>query len=297
MLFHRILALVALTTLFATAAFANESKKTQVIASFSLLADIAQQIGGDAVQVSAFVGPDQDAHAFQPTPDDAKKLATADLLILNGLGLEGWQERLIQSSGFHGKIVVASSGIVPRKNEENEIDPHAWQNLSNGRIYAKNIAKALTEVAPSQAKAIGARAAAYDAEIVKLDRWVRDELRDIPKPRRKIITSHDAFGYFGAAYGISFLAPQGMNTESEPSAKEVANLIRQIKNEGVKEVFIENMANPRLIEQMAKDSGAKMGGELFSDALSKPDGQAPTYFGMFRNNVPKMKKAMMEIGK
>lgn len=273
-----------------------DSPPLNVVASFSILGDMVKTVGGGAVQVTTLVGPDSDTHTYQPTPDDAKALAKADVIFVNGLGFEGWMQRLIAASGTKAKIIVASNGVKPRTMVEDEgqtvTDPHAWQNPANGRIYAQNIAAALEAARPEQAQAIKDNAAKYDAEIADADKYIRQQLAGIPESKRKIITSHDAFGYFGAAYDIKFLAPLGMSTESEAAASDVAKLIEQIKAEGVKQVFIENMTDPRLIKQIARDSGAQMGGALFSDALSQPDGSAPTYLAMFRNNVPKLKAAM-----
>ncbi len=268
---------------------------------------MVKKVGGDAVAVTSLVKPGGDAHEFEPTPEDARVLAHAALVFENGLGFEGWIGRLIRASGAKGKIIVATSGITPRGAKEDEdghahhhedghahkgADPHAWQNVAHARIYVKNIANALTEALPDKAEEIRARAAAYDAEIEKLDSWVKRELASIPPEKRKIVTSHDAFGYYGAAYGVTFLAAQGVSTVAEPSAAEFAALLRQIKAEGVATVFLENMTNPRLAQRLARDSGAKIGGTLYADALSGPDGPAPTYVKMIEYNTRLMKKAM-----
>jgi zinc/manganese transport system substrate-binding protein len=270
--------------------------KLKVVASFSVLADIVKNVGGDRVEVATLVGPDGDAHVFEPTPADAKAVAGADLVFVNGLGLEGWMERLIQSSGYKGPVVVATKGVKSRTMEEDgaEItDPHAWQDLSNGRIYVENVAAALAAADPQGAAAYSAAAAAYGAEIAAKDNWVRSELAAIPAERRRIITSHDAFGYFGAAYGVSFLAPVGVSTEAEPSAAGIAQLIRQMKSEGIKVVFFESMTSPKLVQTLAGEAGARVGGTLYSDALSPPGGPADSYLKMFDNNVPELKAAML----
>jgi zinc/manganese transport system substrate-binding protein len=285
-----------LAALFAFFLLANPAqaadKPLSVVTSFSVLGDMVRQVGGDAVVVKTLVGPDGDAHAYEPTPDDAESIAKADLVVVNGLHLEGWMTRLLASTKTKAKIVTASVGVAPREMvEENEgkvTDPHAWQDLSNGRIYVKNIAAALEEAAPDRAQEIEARAKAYDAKLAAMDSEVRAKLAAIPQEKRKIITSHDAFGYFGAAYGVKFMAPQGLSTESEASATDLESLIRQIKAEHIKTLFIENMTDPRLIQQIAKDTGAQMGGTLYSDALSPPSGPAPTYLDMFKNNLPKL---------
>ena len=269
-----------------------------VVASFSIIGDMVQNIGGDAVTVQTLVGPDSDTHTYQPTPNDAQHIAAAKIIFINGLSFEGWMPRLMESAGYQGAIITASTGVKPRTMTDDGktiTDPHAWQSLSNGRIYARNIAAALEQKIPDQANAIRARAEKYDATLAAMNTWVVRELANVPAMQRKIITSHDAFGYFGAAYSIKILAPQGYSTESEPNAADIARLGDQMRAEHIKTVFLENMANPRLIEQLGKDAGAKVGGTLYSDALSEPKGAAPTYLDMFKNNVPKMKAAMLEI--
>jgi zinc/manganese transport system substrate-binding protein len=284
---------------------ARAEKKVKVIASFSILGDMSKNVGGNRVEVAALVGPNGDAHVFEPTPADARAVSAADLVIVNGMGLEGWMDRLIKTSGYKGPVVVASQGIKPREmtkeaeeepghgaKHEPKIDPHAWQNLANGQIYVENIAKGLSAVDPAGAPIYQANADAYKAKLDELDKWVQAELSSIPKPKRRMITSHDAFGYLGAAYGITIFSPVGVSTESEPSAGGVAKLINQIRKEKITAVFIENVSDPRLVQQIIKESGVTLGGELYSDALSKPDGPAPTYIDMFKNNVPKIVAAM-----
>ena len=296
----KILVIIAFCLVFGWAEPAlAAAQPLHVVASFSILADMVKNVGGDAVEVKSLVGPGGDAHTYQPTPEDAEALARANLVFVNGLGFEGWMQRLVQASGYKGNVVVVSAGIKPRTMVDEDAgaakkitDPHAWQDLSNGRVYVKNIAASLIAALPGQAKAITERAAHYDAELAKMDKYVRGEFAGIPANKRKIITSHDAFGYFGMAYGISFIAPVGMSTEAEPSAADVAKLIGQIKREGVKELFFETMTSPRLVEQIAKDTGAKVGGALYSDALSPTNGEAPTYLAMFQVNVAKLRDAM-----
>jgi zinc/manganese transport system substrate-binding protein len=294
---HRsfLLALLALCALASEGAHAAEGK-LRVVASFSILGDIVKNVGGDRVGVATLVGPDGDAHVFEPTTADARALAKADLVFVNGLGLEGWMERLIQAAGYKGPLVVASDGAPPRTMVEDGrtvADPHAWQDLSNGRRYVENVAAGLAAADPQGAAAYRAAAAAYEAELAAKDKWVRAELATVPAERRKIITSHDAFGYFGAAYGVTVLAPVGVSTEAEPSAGGLARLIRQMRQEGVRVVFLENMTNPKLIETLASEAGARVGGTLYADALSPPGGPADTYLKMFDNNLPQLKAAML----
>jgi zinc/manganese transport system substrate-binding protein len=258
-----------------------------VVVSFSILADMTKMIGGKDVDVISLVGPDADTHTYQPTTSDAEKITHADLVIINGLGFEGWITKLIEASGYKGKIIIASVGVHELPN-----DPHAWQDLSNGRIYINNIAQALAERLPSKAYAIKQNAQNYDAELVKLDTRIKSDIRTIPASKRIIITSHDAFEYFGSAYGITFLAPEGISPDAEPSAKDIALLINQIKDRGVKTLFLENMTSPKLIQQIAHDTEAQLGATLCADALSAPDGVAPTYLSMFENNLIQFMAAM-----
>jgi zinc/manganese transport system substrate-binding protein len=270
--------------------------KLKVVASFSILGDIVQNVGGDRVAVTTLVGPDGDAHVFEPTPADARSVAGADVVFVNGLGFEGWMERLIQASGYKGPLVVASRGVQSRTMDEDGqtvTDPHAWQDLRNGRLYVENVAAGLAAADPQGAEAYRAAAAAYAAELAAKDKWVRDELAAVPNEQRKIITSHDAFQYFGAAYGVTFLAPVGISTEDEPSAAGMAQLARQMRTEGVKVVFFENMTSPKLIETLANEAGARVGGTLYADALSPSGAPADTYLKMFDNNLPQLKAAML----
>jgi zinc/manganese transport system substrate-binding protein len=271
-----------------------------VVASFSILGDMVQEIGGDAVSVTTLVGPNSDTHTYQPTPEDAKNIAAAKLVFVNGLGFEGWMDRLIAASGYKGPIVIASAGVTSHQMSDDSktvTDPHAWQSLANAHVYVKNIAAALEAALPDAANDIANRATKYDAAISAKDTWVKAELSAVPARQRQVITSHDAFGYFAREYDVKILAPQGYSTESEPNAADVAKLIDQMKATGIKTVFLENMTNTRMITQLGRDAGAKVGGTLYSDALSAPGETAPTYLKMFDNNVPKMKAAMLEIQK
>ena len=264
--------------------------KIPVLASFSILGDIVARIGGDRIAVSTLVGPDQDAHVYQPTPDDIKKVTHAKLIVVNGLGFEGWLERLAHSANYKGEIVTASAGIQAREMQEEgdhamHADPHAWQNPLNVVVYAGNIVQALTRLDPAGAAVYKRNGDAYIAALKQLDGWAAAQIGAIPAAKRRIITSHDAFHYFGAHYGVEFIAPQGMSTDSEPSAKEVAGMIRQMKKEGIKAVFIENMTSPKLLQQISREAGVEAGGKLYSDALSAPGGVASDYLAMMRYNV------------
>lgn len=302
--------------LLALAAPAQAQQKLKVVASFSILADMAREIGGDRIDLRALVGPNGDAHVFQPTPADGRAVSEASVLIVNGLGFEGWIERLQRSAGFKGKVVVASAGVSPltmtaedhghshghshggsastRKKAKAESipDPHAWQDLRNGMLYVETIARGLSEADPANAGFFAERAAAYKQRLAALDARLRSEFATIPQARRRVITSHDAFAYFGKAYGIEFIPAAGVSSESEPTPRQIAALIAQIKKENVKALFVENMSSPKLVEQIGRDAGASVGGTLYSDALSPPGGPAASYVAMFEHNAATLKAGM-----
>ena len=281
------LALAALPT----RTLSQTARPLRVVASFSILADLLRNIGGDAVEIVTLVGPNADAHVFEPSPADAKHLADAEIVVVNGLGFEGWLDRLVRASGYRGPVVVASAGVAARKLGAAP-DPHAWQDLSLARRYVLNLRDALAQARPAQAGAFEQRAAQYTEQLTALDAQVRKAFDAIPKPQRRVITSHDAFGYFGAAYGIEFLAPQGMSTDSEASAAAVAHLIEQIRRQGVHAVFVENITDPRLVERIAREGGAVLGGRLYSDALSLPGTEADTYLKLFAHNAAALAAGM-----
>ncbi|AKR58141.1 metal ABC transporter substrate-binding protein [Devosia sp. H5989] len=279
----------ALTTAPALAAPVN------AVASFSILGDMVARVGGDRVALTTIVGPNADTHVYEPTPTDAANVGKAQVFFVSGLGFEGWMDRLVEATGYKGQLVVASEGVSSRTMDEDGetiTDPHAWQSLSNGLIYVANIAKALCSVDAEGCQTYEANAKAYSDEISALDAEVKAQIASVPEAKRKVITTHDAFGYFGAAYGVTFEAPEGISTESEASAADVAKLIEQIRGEGVSALFVENMSDGRLVEQIARETGVKLGGELYADALSTKDEGAGTYLDMFRHNVALLVPAM-----
>ena len=310
---------------------AHAQDKLPVVATFSILGDMVASVGGDRVAVTTLVGPDGDAHVYQPTPADARALADAKVAFVNGLAFEGWMERLLAASEYDGPVVVTTEGVVPLEfhqehGQEDEsaeadhdhahdetaetdhdheqsaagahahdhggVDPHAWQSLANARLYVANIADGLIAADPEGTDAYAANRDAYLAEIDALDAEIRALVESLPENRRAVVTSHDAFGYFGDAYGLTFEAPQGMSTEAEASAADVAALIRQIRGEGIPAVFVENITDRRLLDQIASETGATIGGTLYSDALSGPDGPAGTYLDMMRSNIRTLSAAL-----
>ena len=284
-------AALALTAML-QAAPASAQDKVKAVATFSILNDFVKNVGGDRVEVTSLVPPNGDAHVYAPSPADAKKLADAKIVFTNGLGFEGWIPRLVKASGTKAAVIVATKGIKPRKMEEEghdhghaEADPHAWQSVPNAKIYVANIREALVAADPAGKAIYEANAAAYLSKLDALNADVKGQIEKIPADRRRIITTHDAFGYFKGAYGIDFIAPQGVSTESEASAKDVAKIIAQIKKQKIPAVFLENVSDPRLLERIAKESGAKLGGTVYSDALTDEKGPAPTYIDMMKHNI------------
>jgi zinc/manganese transport system substrate-binding protein len=296
------LAATALATLF-VAPGARAQDRLNVIASFSILGDFVRNVGGDRVEVATLVGPNGNAHVYAPSPSDAKKVADAKLVFVNGLGFEGWLERLVKASGTKAPIVVATKGIKPLEHagehghdhdhDHGRADPHAWQSVANAKIYVANIRDALIAADPAGKDAYSANAAAYLAKLDALERDVRELVAKIPADRRRVITSHSAFGYFQDAYGVNFTAPQEVSTEAEASAKDVAAIIAQVKKQKVAAVFLENVTDPRLVEQIARETGAKVGGTLYSDALTDDKGDATTYIDLIRHNLRQLASALV----
>ncbi|SNY75127.1 metal ABC transporter substrate-binding protein [Enterobacter sp. CC120223-11] len=271
------------------------AKTLNVVSSFSVLGDMVQQVGGEHVHVDTLVGPDGDPHTFEPSPQDSVLLSKADVVVVNGLGLEGWLDRLVKASGFKGKLVVASEGVKTHTLDEDGktvTDPHAWNSAANGALYAKNILAGLIKADPEDEAALNASGQKYIAGLMQIDSWAKARFTAIPQAKRKVLTSHDAFGYFGRAYGVTFLAPQGLSSESEASAAQVGALIQQIKADGVHTWFMENQLDPRLVKQIATATGAQPGGELYPEALSKPGGVADSYTKMLRHNVETLANSM-----
>lgn len=291
-----LLRLLCLLTALSPMAAAKAQGRLEVVASFSILADITRQIGGERVNVSTLVPPEADAHVFQPAPQDAKRIAQARAVIINGLGFEGWMERLIKAAGGKPRIIQASKNIQPLKSSDphlHGLDPHAWHDIANIKIYVAAIRDGLIAIDPEGDSLYRQRAQAYLAQLDLLDTEIRASLADIPPARRMVVTSHDAFGYYARAYAIRMLAPQGVSTETEASAKDIAKVIKQIRAQSIPAVILENVSDPRLLEQIARETGAKIGGKLYSDSLSLETGPASTYIDLMRHNTKTLKDAMM----
>lgn len=281
---------VLLASLPLRTGFAQGNGKANIVCSFSILADIVANIAPAAVQVSPIVGPNSDAHVFNPKPSDLRQFGQADIVFFNGLGFEGWLTRMVQASAYKGQVVEVSKGIEVRR-VQGRIDPHAWQNLQHGMHYAEVVRRNLSALWPAMQDEITARHASYSQQLMALDEELHTRFSRIPASQRKVITSHDAFGYFGQRYGVQFIAPQGWTSLGEPSAAAMARLIRLAKTQNAKGVFLENISDPRLMEQIAREAGARVGGTLYSDALSPAGGPASTYLDMFKHNS----KALLDV--
>jgi zinc/manganese transport system substrate-binding protein len=298
-------ALLLTPGLLALALPASAQAPLKAVATFSILGDLLAEVAGDKVELSVVVGPDIDAHAYQPRPTDARALADAKVLVSNGLGFEGWIDRLAKAAPFKGKAIVATTGVATLKagadhdhshghSHGQGPDPHCWQDVQRARTYVANIAKGLAEADPPNAAHYRERAQAFDRRLADLDAWVKAEIARVPADKRRAITGHDSFRYFASAYGVTFRSPRGYNTSSEPSARDVAALIREVREQRIKALFVENMTNPGLIDQIARESGAVVGPRLYTDALSGPDGPAPTYEKMMRHNVTALVAGMLK---
>ncbi|MET4600571.1 zinc/manganese transport system substrate-binding protein [Bradyrhizobium sp. JR4.1] len=282
---------ILLCVLLLIASPLHAAEQLKVVASFSILADFVRNVGGDRINLTTLVGADSDVHVYTPAPSDAKRIADAKLVIVNGLGLEGWLPRLVQSSGSKAQVITASAGIAPLKLGS-AADPHGWQSVPNAKIYVTDIANALAAADPDDAELFRAQAKAYLEKLETLDREVRDAVAKIPPERRKVISTHDAFGYFAAEYGVQFIAPLGVSTETEPSARDIATIIGQIKAQKIPAVFLENISDDRLIRRIAAETGSKVGGTLISDGLTGEKGPAPTYIDMVRHNIKALTSAL-----
>ena len=293
---HFSAAVLAASSLLPT--LVNAAETLPVVASFSILGDLIKVVGGDRVKVTTLVGPDEDAHAFEPKPADAKAILAAKVFVINGLNFEPWAQKLAKSANYKGITLLASNGIKPRSmptepgHAHADTDPHGWQDPTNVVIYVKNIVKSLSSADPAGTDSYQKASDTYIAELTALDQFAKDQFAAIPAAKRQVITSHDAFGYLAARYQIKFLAPQGINADAEPSAKAVAMLIRQIKRDKIRAVFVENMSNPALLAQITQDTGVTLGPKLYVDALSGPTEPGSNYLKLMRHNITQLAAGM-----
>ena len=273
---------------------ASAADRIKVVASFSILGDLAGNIGGAHVEVVNLIGPNGDPHVFEPSPADASLITDARMVVVNGFGLEGWLNRLIAVSNKRALIVIATQGIAPRASEADRtrLDPHAWQSVVNAKIYAANIRDGLITADPANKADYESNYSVYLARLTALDQEIRDSVASIPPDRRRVLTNHDAFGYFADSYGIAFIGLQGMSTDAEPSAGDLASTIRQIRQQKITALFLENIVNPAQLNRIAAETGVQIGGTLYSDALTDAGGQAPTYIDLMRHNIRTLSAAL-----
>lgn len=297
----------------ALAQSARDGAALPVVASFSILADMVREVGGERVAVRAIAGFDTDAHGFELRPSDAHAVRAARLVVRNGLGFEPWFDRLLRSAGYTGPVVTATDGVQPRDMDGREhdhdhggpaarpsspaparrvADPHCWQDVRLGQAYVRAIAAGLAAADPAGAEAYRRGAEAYTRRLAALDSWVREQIATVPAARRRVVTSHDALGYFGDAYGVRFLPAQGVGAEAQPSAAQLAALIRQVRAEGITAVFLDVPGDAPVLRRLAEEAGVRVAGRLYADTLSPPDGPAPTYEAMIRHNVGLLVPAM-----
>ena len=288
----RIFSLFLFLLLLSSPLAANAEKIT-VVTSFSILGDMVGQIAGDKVNSITLVGANSDAHVYEPTPADAKTISQANLVIMNGLGFEGWIDRLIKASNYKGDVVTASEDVVPIM-VNNSPDPHAWQDISNGKLYVINILSALSKADPQNAVTYSNNAANYLKTLSAVDEWTHAAIEKVPMEKRSAITSHDALRYFAHAYNVQFISPLGNSTNGEASARYIAQLIDLMRRKQVRAVFLENMTDSRQVKQLITDGDGILGGTLYTDALSDSAGPAPTYTEMFRHNVTLLVQAMAQ---
>ena len=274
-----------------TSSPAAAQEKIKVVASFSILGDMVCQVTGDLAEVKTIVGPDADAHVYAPSAADAKVVADAEVIFVNGLGFETWSQTLIKTSATQAAVFVATEGITPLL-VDGQIDPHAWNSLTNGIKYVANVAAGMAEADPKNAAVYKANARTYAARLKALHDRALDQLNGLSTGQRTVVTAHDAFGYLEAAYGLRFLAPVGIDTDAEPSARNLAELIDHLKEVGAGALFVENITSPSLIQQIARETGIQVGGRLFSDALSQRGGPATSYEGMFEHNLATLIQAL-----
>lgn len=318
--------ITSMTILMWLGAAQANAQSLQVVSTFSIISDFARNVGGERIALVTLVGPDGDAHTYEPTPTDALAVGKADLILANGLYFEGFIDRLIKATDTTAPVITLTNGIRLLRNtgdEHNshedhdghdhatghdhehakdqaghhhhgEYDPHAWQSVHNAQIYVNNIAEAFCAADEAGCQNYRVNAQSYGEKLQALDTELRASVAQIPSSKRTVITSHDAFAYLGHEYDLQFLAPQGVSTESEASAAGVASLIQQINNQKASAIFLENISNPRLVTQIANETGMKIGGKLYSDSLSTESGPAATYLDMIRHNVATIRDALLE---
>jgi zinc/manganese transport system substrate-binding protein len=288
--------LLVLVLVCVAVAVGAEQPPLRVVCTTTILADLARQVGGGRVEVVSLVGTGADPHHFQPTPDDVRLIAGARLVVINGLGYEGWIDQLIAAAGVaRYRLVVASAGVEPMTagahahgtagHAHAEQDPHAWHDAKNGMRYATNLRDAFTAADPAGAADYAAWTDLLLANLRVVDAWVKKQIATLPVERRVLVTSHDALAYFARAYGLEVVPVEGITTGQEPDPARFAALITRLRTRGVGAVFVESSANPKVVERLGIEAGARIGGTLLADSLAAPGRSGDTYLGMFAHNT------------
>lgn len=270
-----------------TALFAQASERPLVVTSASIFADMAQVISGDLVAVASVVPIGGDPHTYEPTPSDVQLIARANLILINGLTFEGWINEMIENSGTRASVALITEGLEAIASEEyqNSSDPHAWMSAKNGLTYVANIRDALIRLDPANAEIYRFNAGLYSLQLKDLDLYIQAQIARIPEYKRLLITSHDAFRYYGRQYGIQVEATLGTSTDAEVRTQDVARLTQLIRERQVPAIFVESTVNPKLIRQIASDQNVQIGGSLYADSLGEPGGVADTYLKMLQHNT------------
>lgn len=266
----------------------DESARPTVVATTTMLGDMVAELAGDAFEVHTIMQPGADPHLYRPTPSDARAVAGSDLVVMSGLHLEGWAENLIENAGGERPLVVASEpvDVIAMEGFAGGVDPHFWFDVAQWRAATAHVASGMRPLVPeAERAAFDARVSAYLTQLDALDAFVRDAIAALPEDARVLVTSHDAFNYFGRAYAMRVVGVQGISTESEASQRDVANVVDLVRETGAPAVFAESSVNPALIQRIGRETGARVAGPLYSDSLGPADGPAATYDAMVRENV------------
>jgi zinc/manganese transport system substrate-binding protein len=300
------LVLASVAALLVGAAGTQAADKPRVVATFSVIGDMVRNVAGDRVELTTIVGPGGDTELYQPTAADAGAVARAQVLFMNGLNdqFEPWLEPLLKKADFKGTKVVVSRGakILTAEDEHTSdgrekaaaIDQHAWLDTRNGTVYVKNIAEALARADAANAASYREAAARYTKEIEAAGEWARAEMKTVPAAKRRVISSHDSLQYLAKEFAITLISIHGWTNDTEPSAAQLAALARQIKQERVRALFLDNMTDPRATERVAQETGVTIAGTIYGDALSKPGGEADSYIKMLRHNIAVLKAGMLK---
>ena len=283
-----------LITIFVIPLLLNAAEKPKLVATASMISDIAKNIVGDKFEVTTIVPIGKDPHTYEPTPGDATMVAYADVIFKNDLTFEGWLLKLIENSGTKANVVKVTEGVdvIESLTYANSADPHAWMNASNGIIYAENIKNAMVEYDVANKGFYEKNFEAYRKKLQDLDQYIQEQIETIPEQQRILITSHDAFQYYGRKYGIRLESILGTSTDAQAQTSDYTKVDKVIRESGVPAVFIESTVNPKMLQQLAESNDITIGGSLFSDSIGNKDSDAPSYLAMLKYNTDVIVKAL-----